>query len=271
MRSGRTRLVMVAMVIVLAGLVAGRRLLRREWRALVATAVRALTGDGSVVVVLGDSNSCGWGSGCDHNTYFWPGRRALPGGWRMDNTALPGMGASEHYVCSKDSHHACRTHAECGADDTCIAGTLADGLPGSGSWRVDRIIAKYAPARRHSCTLAALGAAPQLVLALGTIDIVASPGALVGQRVLMLYDRARAGLPCFDVYLATLPPRGRDDQTAVQQANATIRNGMEARGTVARIVPFDQQTTDDLGPDGVHMAAAGQEHRASLAFAALGW
>jgi hypothetical protein len=57
----------------------------------------------------------------------------------------------------------------------------------------------------------------------------------------------------------------------VQQVNATIRSGMEARGAVARIVPFDQQTTDDLGPDGVHMEEAGQEHRAALAFPVLGW
>ena len=267
----RKRPVMVAMGIVAVGLMAAARPVRREWRVLVATAMRALTGDGSVVVVLGDSNTCGWGWGCEHDAFYWPARRVSPGGWRMDNMALPGMGASEHYVCSNDSRHACTTHVECGADNTCVAGTLADGLPGSGSWRVDRIVAKYRPARRHSCILAALGAAPQLVLALGTNDVPTHPAIIIGQRVLTLYDRARAGLPCFEVYLATLPPRDGLDPRTVRHANATIRAGMEARGAVGRIVPFDEQTTDDLGADGVHMDAAGQEHRAALAFAALGW
>jgi len=244
---------------------------RREWRAVVATAVRTLTGEGSVVVVVGDSNSCGWAQGCEHDAYFWPDRRRLPGGWRLENTSLPGMGASEHYVCANNPRHRCSTHAECGDDDTCVAGTLSDGLPASGGWRLDRILAKYATERRHACILASLGAAPQLVLALGTNDVVLHSGAIVGQRVLTLYDHARAGLPCFEVYLATLPPRAQDDAETVQQANATIRTGMETRGAVRRIVPFDQQTTDDLGPDGVHMTAGGQEHRAALAFPVLGW
>jgi hypothetical protein len=262
--------VIVALVILVVALGATTRL-GREWRALVATAARVLTGEGSVVVVLGDSNSCGWNEGCAHDAYYWPDRRVLPGGWRMENASLPGMGASEHYVCANDNRHRCSTHAECGGDATCIAGTLGDGLSGSGAWRLDHIIAKYAPERRHACVLAWLGAAPQLVLALGTNDVVRYSGAIVGQRVLTLYDHARAALPCFQIYLAMLPPRGQDEPGTIQQANATIRSGMEARGAVSRIVPFDQQTTDDLGPDGVHMAAAGQEHRAQLAFAALGW
>ena len=267
----RRHTAVIAVVIVVVALGARTRLGRREWRALVATAGRVLSGEGSVVVVLGDSNSCGWDQGCEHAAYFWPQRRLLPGGWRMENASLPGMGASENYVCSNNNRHRCSTHAECGADDTCIAATLGDGLPASGAWRLDHIIAKYALEQRHTCVLASLGAAPQLVLALGTNDVVRYPGAIVGQRVLTLYDHARAGLPCFQIYLATLPPRGRDDPAPIQQANATIRSGMESRGAVRRIVPFDQQTTDDLGPDGVHMAPAGQEHRAQLAFAALGW
>ena len=254
-----------------AAITAMSRGARREWRALVATAARTLTGDGSVVVVLGDSNTCGWGWGCEHDTFYWPGRRALPAGWRVENVALPGMGASEHYVCSSNSRHSCSTHTECGADDTCIAGTLGDGLPQSGSWRVDRIIAKYAPQRRQTCVLASLGGASQLVLALGTNDILTYPGVMVGQRLLTLYDRARAGLPCFEVYVATLPPRAGIEPATVQQANDTIRIGMEARRGAARIVPFDQATTDDFGPDGVHMDSAGQEHRAALAFPVLGW
>src|SRR5204863_7638137 len=110
-----------------------------------------------------------------------------------------------------------------------------------------------------------------ILLAFSTDYGTTHPAIIIVQLVLTLYYRARAGLPCFEVYLATLPPRDGLDPRTVRHANATIRAGMEARGAVGRIVPFDEQTTDDLGADGVHMDAAGQEHRAALAFAALGW
>jgi hypothetical protein len=270
--------VLAGILLVAVALVAGVRVLagrrpevRRAWRVVAAVAVRLVTGEGSVLVTLGDSNTCGWAHGCEHDAFFWPGRRTLPAGWRLDNVARPGLTAAERRACSNDILKPCDADAQCGKDGTCVAGTAADGEPQSGVWRMEQVIARYVPENRHACLLAKLGAAPQLLIALGTNDVVEVSGLTVAQRVLALYDRAHAALPCFELYVATLPPRRDANPEAVRQANVGIRVGMQMHGAGARVVPFDRQTPDELRPDGVHMTVDGQEHRAELAYTALGW
>src|SRR5207245_45365 len=132
-----------------------------------------------------------------------------------------------------------------------------DGLPGFGAWRLERIVERYASWNRRACTLAALGAAPQLVIALGTNDITDIRGDIVAEQLLWLYDRAHAALPCFEIYVATVPLRRNATPFAIAQVNARLRTGMQRRGAGVRVIAFDEQTADDLGADGIHMSDDG--------------
>ncbi len=238
---------------------------------LLATMALALVGCGGCkVIVLGDSNSCAWI--CVGNTFYWPGRHRLPLPFVLDNQSKPGMAAGAYKFCSNNPLKPCTSAAQCGADATCNENLLRDGLPGSGMWRLEQVIAAYAEHGNHACFLASLRIAPKLVVALGTNDLGTGEnltGLVVGQTVLALYDRAHQAQPCVDIYVATIPLRIGIDPLKIQQANATIQIGMLQRGADARVIPFGTQPTSDLGPDGVHMTGPAQEHRWQLAFPVL--
>jgi hypothetical protein len=245
--------------------------IRRPRRTIVGSGLRLFGGDDAALVVLGDSNSCRWATGCADDHFAWPGRRALPPGWHVDNVSVPGMTATDQHVCSSNRFELCDVDAQCGQGGKCLAVQLADGLPASGAWRLERLIERYVSWNRRACVLAALGGAPQLVIALGTNDVEGTAGAVVAEQMLWLYDRAHGALPCFEVYVATLPPRRNVTPFAIERVNARVRAGMQRRGVGARVIAFDEVAADDLGTDGIHMSDPGQEHRAALAFAVLGW
>ena len=198
----------------------------------------------SKVVVLGDSNTCGSYAGCvTGDTAFWPARLtalpAWPPGWLVENDGYLGMTAGDY------------------------AGTLGDGQPGSGMWRLEQLIAAHADF--DSCAQPP-GLHPKFVIALGTNDVAVrgATGFGVGSKVLMLYERA-IQVPCVDVYVATIPPRVGIDPNLIALANVTI----QMRVPADRIIPFGTEPVSDLGPGGVHMTPDGQAHRAALAFPVL--
>ena len=215
----------------------------------------------STLYILGDSNSCAQDDGCVTTTRWWPERMRVPAPFVIENHSRGGLTAGDYLVCEHYRTQRCTREADC-PDGPCGPCIATDGRGASGPWRLAQLL-------EHVVGPDACGRSvpPKLVIALGTNDLMPVPSTpeVVPRLIFALYDRAHAAEPCFEIYVATLPPRRGIAPVLVSVTNENIRKEMQERGVEQRVIPFDLVDEEDMSPDGVHFLDAGQAHRAALA------
>ena len=202
---------------------------------------------GCEVVTFGDSNTCGWLTGCAGDRFYWPERMAAdprwPLGWSVVNRGIPGMSAGDYGV------------------------ELQNGEPTYAGFHLDRVLDTDLA---HACVpIWRLFARRKLVLAVGTNDLRAghpTPDG-IALKIGALRDRVLRAKPCLDVYVATIPPRQGVDEAFRARVNEALGRHVPPE----RLVPFGDPPGGPvaLAADGVHLTAAGHDVRAHVALAVL--